>query len=427
MSNNARRVGFLAGAGQASRDLEREHFISTALNLAGNVIGYDVSERLAALYPDRAVVESDSGAFDLEDYAAAGYCTLTPKPTPHPELMLSWYGPEEGLKERVQNAWLEVVWQGHELEVVVMQFNDDKRYYVLASTKDVAMCFLRTVCSWNIEVHDEVLVFEHGRWDKDERLFAAIKGARFDNLVLRGALKSDILADVTRFFASQGTYETYGVPWKRGVLFAGPPGNGKTHAVKALVNALGKPCLYVKSFKERGEPDEYGMHAVFERARAAGPCILVLEDLDALVTDANRSFFLNEMDGFAANGGILTLATTNHPERLDPAIVHRPSRFDRTYRFDLPAYAERHAYIGRWNASLQPEMRLSGATVTRLAEATDDFSFAYLKELFLSAMMSWLEEARPDAMDGVIEAQAGVLRAQVRTTTPETPAFADGK
>ncbi len=72
-------------------------------------------------------------------------------------------------------------------------------------------------------------------------------------------------------------------------------------------------------------------------------------------------------------------------------------------------------------------MRLSGATVTRLAEATDDFSFAYLKELFLSAMMSWLEEARPDAMDGVIEAQAGVLRAQVRTTTPETSASAGGE
>jgi len=112
---------------------------------------------------------------------------------------------------------------------------------------------------------------------------------------------------------------------------------------------------------------------------------------------------------------------------LDPAIVHRPSRFDRTYRFDLPAYAERHAYIERWNASLQPEMRLSGATVTRLAEATDDFSFAYLKELFLSAMMGWLEEARPDAMDGIIEAQAGALRAQVRMATPETSAFADGK
>ena len=420
MSNNARRIGFLADVGQASRDLEREHFIGAALHLPGTVIGYDVSERLARLYPDRAVIECDSGAFDLEDYARAGHCALAPKPAPHPQLVMSWYGPDEGLKERVHNAWLEVTWRGHDLEVLVMVINDDKRYFILAATQDLAMRFLHTVCAWNIEVHDEVLVFEHGRWAKNEHLFAAIKGARFDNLVLRGPLKDDILSDVTRFFASRETYDTYGLPWKRGVLFAGPPGNGKTHAVKALVNTLGRPCLYVKSFKERGEPDEYGMHAVFERARASGPCILVLEDLDALVTDTNRSFFLNEMDGFAINGGILTLATTNHPERLDPAIVRRPSRFDRTYRFDLPALAERRAYVERWNESLRPEMRLSDATTARLAGETDGFSFAYLKELFLSAMMGWLEESRPGAMDGVIDAQAALLRAQMHATTAES-------
>ncbi len=96
--------------------------------------------------------------------------------------------------------------------------------------------------------------------------------------------------------------ERFGVPWKRGLLFAGPPGNGKTHTVKALANVLGQPILYVRSFRRAAGPDEYSMQAVFERARAAVPCVLVLEDLDALVTRENRSFFLNEMDGFAVNG-----------------------------------------------------------------------------------------------------------------------------
>jgi ATP-dependent 26S proteasome regulatory subunit len=62
-----------------------------------------------------------------------------------------------------------------------------------------------------------------------------------------------------------------------------------------------------------------------------------------------RTNFLNELDGFAANIGIVTLATTNHPERLDPAILDRPSRFDRKYPFDLPEQPERHAYIVMWN------------------------------------------------------------------------------
>jgi len=113
-------------------------------------------------------------------------------------------------------------------------------------------------------------------------------------------------------------YERYGVPWKRGVLFLGPPGNGKTHTLKALLNASpGVPCLYVKSFKAdyRGT-DQDNIRKVFGRARACAPCLLVLEDLDSLIDDENRSFFLNELDGFADNAGIVTLATTNHPDKL---------------------------------------------------------------------------------------------------------------
>ena len=163
-------------------------------------------------------------------------------------------------------------------------------------------------------------------------------------------------------------------------------------------------------------PDEYSIRAVFERARASAPCILVLEDLDSLVTPTNRSFFLNELDGFAGNAGILTLATTNHPERLDPAIIDRPSRFDRKYPFDLPAVDERRVYVAQWNASLQPALRLSEAAAAQIAEQTEGFSFAYLKELFLSAMMRWIATAQPGTMEQVMGEQVDVLREQMVST-----------
>jgi hypothetical protein len=67
---------------------------------------------------------------------------------------------------------------------------------------------------------------------------------------------------------------------------------------------------------------------------------------------------LNELDGFAANVGIVALATTNHPERLDPSILDRPSRFDRKYPFDLPELPKRHAYISMWNVPLKPQLQL---------------------------------------------------------------------
>src|SRR5262249_35575934 len=150
----------------------------------------------------------------------------------------------------------------------------------------------------------------------------------------------------------------------------------------------------------------------------------VLEDLDSLLNDENRSFFLNELDGFAANIGVILIATTNHPERLDPAILDRPSRFDRKYPFDLPALPERLAYITMWSASLQPALRLSEDGKTKLASATEGFSFAYLKELFLSSMMRWINQQ--GNMEQVMLEQESVLREQMVSAQNQTPKVPDG-
>jgi transitional endoplasmic reticulum ATPase len=71
------------------------------------------------------------------------------------------------------------------------------------------------------------------------------------------------------------------------------------------------------------------MGMVFAKAREFSPCIVVLEDLDTLIDESNRSFFLNQLDGLKGNDGLLLLATTNHLDRIDPSLSQRPSRFDR--------------------------------------------------------------------------------------------------
>jgi SpoVK/Ycf46/Vps4 family AAA+-type ATPase len=233
-------------------------------------------------------------------------------------------------------------------------------------------------------------------------------------LILPAALKDDIRADITSFFASRDVYARYRIPWKRGILFLGPPGNGKTHAVKALLNEVNCTCLYVKTFDlPHGHFPQAGVAAVFEHARRSTPCIIVLEDLDSLVGDHNRSFFLNELDGFAANNGVIVLATTNHPERLDPAILDRPSRFDRKYHFDLPAQAERERYLRHWNTSLASELTLDEATVLDIADKSEGFSFAYLRELFLSSSVRWISDGATSPFATVLRAQLDVLREQM--------------
>jgi SpoVK/Ycf46/Vps4 family AAA+-type ATPase len=260
------------------------------------------------------------------------------------------------------------------------------------------------------------MVFDDDEWRKDEKLYRAIKDARFDSLVLAGSQKEEIRADARRFFAARDVYRRHGVPWKRGVLFFGPPGNGKTHAIKALINDLGVPCLYVRSFRGGCMSEEESMTAVFGQARKSAPCVLVFEDLDALITKRNRSYFLNELDGFAGNDGILTLATSNHPKRLDPAIVDRPSRFDRKYEFGLPGLPERLVFLGQWSRTLEPAMRLSPAGLRAAAEATSGFSYAYLKELCLTGLMRWIDRHEHDGeapMDAIIQEAATLLAAQV--------------
>lgn len=398
-----------------------QQLITEALSLPNNAIAYHISQELAAIYPHKGLVEGNDPTFNLEKYAKVNLCTLQENIFIHNQIMTSWDGMEQEIYNHTENASFEVTWQGHKLDILLMSWQEGycktRYYWILADKKEIAEEFFVDVCDWNSEIRDEVLVFEDGYWEKNQDLFQSIKGANFNNLILHGNLKQDIQDDLNTFFASRETYADYGVPWKRGILFIGSPGNGKTHTVKALINQMQQPCLYVKSFKSEYVTDSENIRKVFKQARQSAPCILVLEDIDSLLTDENRSFFLNELDGFALNEGIITIATTNHPERLDSAISDRPSRFDRKYHFELPDIEAREAYIALWNQKLKTAMQLSEEAINHIVTLTDGFSFAYLKELFLSSMIRWMGTLEVGAMEKIMLSQLEVLREQMSSTT----------
>ena len=394
-----------------------ENFIKDALHKPHDYVAYHVGRELAELHPGKAILEGETGYFDLEAFVRAEQCSVVHETSVFNHLKTDWDGPGKEPKQSVVNSWLNVLWRGHLLDVVLVTYTQgcypSRRHWIVAESRKLAEAFFAEVCTWSAEVRGEVLVFQNGEWARNKELFHAIKSATFDNLILRDQLKDEIQNDFAKFFRSREVYERYRIPWKRGVLFIGPPGNGKTHTVKALVNQLGQSCLYVKSFKSEYETDQANLAAVFARARMTTPCLVVLEDLDSMIDDKSRAFFLNELDGFETNTGVVILATTNHPDRLDPAILDRPSRFDRKYYFDLPAEAERAAYLKFWNQELAPELRVSEITTTEVVQRTKDFSFAYLKELFLSAMMQWMTKAGSRSMDEIILGQAIQLRGQM--------------
>jgi AAA+ superfamily predicted ATPase len=392
-------------------DMGKEDFIKDAQFKPDDYIAYHVARELAELHPEKAIIEGQSGYFDLEEFVRAERCSIVSESSVFNHTRTFWDGVGKPSKDYMENAWLNVLWRGHLLDVVLITWAEDayrsRHHWIVSESRQLAEAFFAEVCEWSSEIRGEILVFQDGYWEKNEDLYTAIKIASFDNVILSDSLKQQVQDDFEQFFNSQELYKQFGIPWKRGALFIGPPGNGKTHTVKALINQLARPCLYVKGFKSECATEQENIGLVFERARLATPCLLVLEDLDSMIDDQNRSFFLNELDGFENNSGLVVLATTNHPDKLDPAISDRPSRFDRKYYFNLPAAAERLAYIEGWNKQLQPELRLSATAAGVVVQQTENFSFAYLKELFVSSTMQWMTTRRELLVASAVQADVG--------------------
>jgi hypothetical protein len=388
-----------------------------------------LSRLVAAHHPGRAILDGVRGPFDLMEYAAEGQCEAALAPGAHAEMKTSWRR-AYGLSIHPVNAVYDVRWRGHALRVVLAEWREGyerpSTMLLIAETESVARQFLETASAFCNEPRRAILTFNGECWSNNHELWQAVQAATFDDLVLAGNLKEQIVADFTAFLGARATYERYGVPYRRGVLFLGPPGNGKTHCLRALIRFLSVPCLYVMGLKSKYRTDQSAMEDVFRRAREITPCCLVFEDLDGMIDDKNRFFFLNQLDGIGHLSGVLTLATTNHPERLDASILERPSRFDRKYHFGLPATSERAAFLAQWNDRIAGEMRVAPADVERLVAGTEGFSYAYLKELYVSSMMRWMVEQKPGTMAPILVEQLETLRAQMRTGAgaAASPAFA---
>lgn len=384
-----------------------------------------VQQRLGALFPQRFVLFTTADLFRIDRFARTGQCERRLK-AGEPLLDATWNSDVKG-KVFVETliGWSELAWQGNELEVVTLELTDDcgttRHHWVVARDREIANQFFLAVVEWNATIHGEVLVFEAGHFQKNETLYASIQATRFEDLILPAGQVEAIRDDVRRFLGAKALYAQHRVPWKRGLLLVGPPGNGKTHMVRAIVREAARACLYVKSLRANRSGIEDNIAQVFERARAAAPCVVVLEDLDCLIDEPSRSVLLNELDGFAANDGLLIIATTNHPEKLDRSLLDRPSRFDRKFHFGLPAPAERLRYLEAWQATVEPALKMSAPALMALGDGTHGFSFAYLKELTLASMLAFME--RPDAgrMDEVAAAVLEALRAEMSSAQKMLP------
>lgn len=386
-----------------------------AKNLASRPL--EIEKSILGLVGNLSVAMTST--LDLEEYARLGHCTVRLRPVPRPETSWYWGGEDHDqlFQEHRQAIW-DVAWQGHQLVVFDISWSTscgmEQRFWIVAEQETTAREFMLDVARKTNDPGEAILVFREGHWQRSQSLYHATRLATFDSLVLAGNLKQRLRDDFRRFIAARSRYGELGLAWRRGAMFIGPPGNGKTHCIRALVRELNIPSLYVQSLSHPSMPSEYLLRQVFLRARQLRPCIVIFEDIDALIKPSNRSFFLNQLDGFEKNEGLIVIATTNHPERVDPAILDRPSRFDRKYNFELPAAPERREYLLLWQRKLARQTGWTVAGIESTVSETDGFSFAYLKELVVSALLDWTA-AEDQPFERVLANQVRELRDQMST------------
>jgi mitochondrial chaperone BCS1 len=153
---------------------------------------------------------------------------------------------------------------------------------------------------------------------------------RRETLALDPAVEDDLFQDLDKFLASRELYRQRGIPWRRGYLFYGPPGTGKTSLVQAIASQYDRQLV---SLTLTDMDDSALLRAWSE---ISSNCVIALEDVDSVFEGRKSlgklsfSALLNSLDGAGAVEGSIAILTTNHRERLDPALI-RPGRCDREW------------------------------------------------------------------------------------------------
>ena len=208
------------------------------------------------------------------------------------------------------------------------------------------------------------------------------------------------LAETIEFLRDPQRFGRLGGRAPRGILLSGPPGTGKTLLARAAAHEAGVPFLSVSgsSFQEKfAGLGAARVRRLFARARKSAPCIVFIDEIDALGRSRGRggdsasadqdqtlNQLLVEMDGFEQATGIVVIASTNRPDILDYALT-RPGRFDREITVGLASAPGREAIL-RVHArklTLEPELDLGW-----LARGTPGFSGADLANLLNEAAIA---------------------------------------
>ena len=244
------------------------------------------------------------------------------------------------------------------------------------------------------------------------------------------------LMEVVDFLKYPQKYTEIGGKIPRGVLLVGPPGTGKTLLARAVAGEAGVPFFrisgsdFVEMFVGVGASR---VRDLFRQAREISPCIIFIDELDAIGKSRHNSYSSNdereqtlnqllvEMDGFDNKTGLILLAATNRPDVLDPALL-RPGRFDRQVVVDRPDVKGREQILKLHAENVKLDASADLASIARitagcsgadLANIINEAALLAVRSKRKTVIMTDLDEAVEKAMIG-LQKKSRVIREEER-------------
>jgi len=203
-----------------------------------------------------------------------------------------------------------------------------------------------------------------------------------DDIILPEKTLDMLERNVFDFFDQRADLRRLGLSLRKGLLFHGPPGTGKTHCINYLASRLTGHTTLLITAGQICHLAEY-----MALARLLQPSIVVIEDADLIARERTSMHdpaeevllnrLLNEMDGLQEDAEVLFILTTNRPDQLEPALAARPGRIDQAIEFPLPDATSRSRLVDLYGRRLALGDEIRKEAVRR----TDGMSAAFIKEL----------------------------------------------
>lgn len=263
-------------------------------------------------------------------------------------------------------------------------------------------------------------------------LFVDIPDVRWEDVGGLGEVRRRLIEAVEWPIKYPQLYQQAGVRPPKGLLLVGPPGVGKTLIAKAVANESGVNVISVKGpalmSRYVGE-SEQGVRELFQKARQAAPCIIFLDEVDALiparrggaadshVAERVLSQFLAELDGLEELKGVFVLGATNRVDLIDPAML-RPGRFDEVLELPLPAENARREIL---SVHLRGKPLAADINAEELAARSEGASGAELAAVCNRAALRALRRAVQQGQAGpkspvTVQVEAGDLEWALQET-----------